>query len=845
MGADVWPWEAPIVGSTLAASVPNARELLAEFKATGDQGAYEEIVRRYAGMVFGVCLRTTKNTHDAEDATQAVFLSLAVQCKTGDGVKYVGPWLQQVAKRVSLDIKRSRKRRETRELRHHALNGNGNGHTEVEKAGAIDVDELKGVLGEELSQLPSKYRLPLILHYFGGLTRDEMAKELNCKPATLGVRIHRGREMLGRRLHERGAAPPGLVLSAFIAGSIQQSIGDALVARTVEAAAKLSLGQDLSAMISSHVLAVSKTAAMGALLGAKLKIVAAILLVVCMMAVASGAVAKLAPINLKLPGFFKFDWLPNLRSPLRVPQFTSAQPAPPVGNQGSPTESISETALPRSEVTPVGVSVWPDKQVGAMNGSKSPFTTGSGGPQQYAVAAKPAAARPAQSGTTRGPDLASAHAGSSLSHRATRKSQVSSSRGDASSENLLAVAPTSRDGDVTVTTTDSASSIGAGGNETPVTLTRSTLLSVASAGGSSGGFGIFGGNVEYDLQEIGRGGNGVVDHFGGSNTFKQLRLGIEPGSRGVYNARGGAALRVKRGGPEGFAGIEVGKHGSGELNLGDADSTGNIFAAGEPLPGEAEPSLVVRGDSTGSGKIEGVGTVSLGGTFENNGEVIANGYRHGRSLDFDGFKQVVNSIENPPVNGAHGWYARDGGRLALPGLPVAAGTNTYTWGESPNDDVIDLVNSARITFHDLPTDGYMDIALMALDRGGVPPLPKGHTFIGIWQLDTFGLVRNPDTGVLESGALVPGGIDFIVRYDDALADQLGLNENVLKLWKYQDGHWSRILDSLERHPDLNILTGHTSGGVAYFAVSAPEPGAAALLLLAGGFTLARRRRRNV
>ena len=100
-------------------AVPNARELLAEFKATGDQHAFEEIVRRYAGMVFGVCLRTTKNTHDAEDATQAVFLSLAAQCKTGDGVKYLGPWLQQVAKRVSLDIKRSKKRREARELRHH------------------------------------------------------------------------------------------------------------------------------------------------------------------------------------------------------------------------------------------------------------------------------------------------------------------------------------------------------------------------------------------------------------------------------------------------------------------------------------------------------------------------------------------------------------------------------------------------------------------------------------------------------------------------------------------------------------------------------------------------------
>src|SRR4051812_24724969 len=249
------------VGSTVASSAgPSPKELLAEFKATGDQAAFEEIVRRYAGMVFGVCLRTTKNTHDAEDATQAVFLSLAAQCRTGDGVRYVGPWLQQVAKRVSLDIKRSKRRREAREQRHHALNGNGNGngHTPVEKSGAVDVDDLKGVLGEELSALPSKYRLPLILHYFGGLTRDEMAKELNCKPATLGVRIHRGREMLGRRLHERGAAPPGLVLSALLAGTIREAIKNNLVDRAVQAVATYGTGHELSTLISNQVMMYSR-----------------------------------------------------------------------------------------------------------------------------------------------------------------------------------------------------------------------------------------------------------------------------------------------------------------------------------------------------------------------------------------------------------------------------------------------------------------------------------------------------------------------------------------------------------------------------------------------------------
>ena len=47
-------------------------------------------------------------------------------------------------------------------------------------------------------------RMPLILHYFGGMNREEMAKELGVKPGTLAVRMHRGREMLGKHLTRRG-----------------------------------------------------------------------------------------------------------------------------------------------------------------------------------------------------------------------------------------------------------------------------------------------------------------------------------------------------------------------------------------------------------------------------------------------------------------------------------------------------------------------------------------------------------------------------------------------------------------------------------------------------------------
>ena len=830
-----------------APPVPNARELLAEFKATGDQHAFEEIVRRYAGMVFGVCLRTTKNTHDAEDATQAVFLSLAAQCKTGDGVRFVGPWLQQVAKRVSLDIKRARKRRESREHRHHQMNaagnGNGNGHTEVQKAGAVDVDELKGVLGEELGQLPAKYRLPLILHYFGGLTREEMAKELNCKPATLGVRIHRGREMLGRRLHERGAAPQGLMLSGLLATSIQGGVADALVARTCEAVAKMTLGQDLGSMISAHVLALSKTAAAGAAMAVKLKAIAAVVLVACLTAAAGGAAAKLAPVDLRLPNPFNLDWLPTFRSPLRSPQFSANLPATPASD---PAHKPADTA-PASNREPVRlaqapVSAAPPARTARRDATAQPTPGGSGPGTYVAGAARNANATKPQPEPPTPPEVVAA-GGSSRALSPARDSLAPRGAPAPETTDALASLPAGQFavGDVKTGTTDEVASILPGETGATVPLPGASYMSVGGAAGSSGHAGMTGGSMSYDVLEVGAAGHGTFDQVGGTNTVTQLSLGRFRGGSGSYRVRGNGNLRVRRG-PAGATGIEVGGAGDGKISLGDENSTGNIHDVGGG-PGEP-PSLVVRGDAEGTGVIEGAGTVNLPGTLLNNGSAIADGRGHGRTLDFYGFREVSNSIENPPVGGTHGWYAKGGGRLALPPIRVAAGTNTYTWGEDDGDAVLDLVNSARVTLHQVPADGALEISLLAVDRGGVPPLPKGHTFIGIWQTDLVALGNDPQTGAVTSDPMAAAAMDLAVRYDDALAAKLGLDENVLKLWQYSDGKWTRVLDGFERHPDLNILTGRITGGAGYFAVSAPEPGAAALLLLGSGLLLTRPRRRR-
>jgi RNA polymerase sigma factor (sigma-70 family) len=258
---------------------PNGQELLSEFMQYGRQGPFEEIVRRYAGMVFNVCLRVTKDKHDAEDATQAVFLTLAIQARRGTQIKALGPWLQQVAKRLSLDLRRSKGRRKVREERHQ-IESVQRHNNDGDSLPLADLDEIKIILHEELNKLPSKYRLPLILHYFGGLSREEMAAELGCKPSTLGVRIFRGREMLAGRLNGRGINMSSGTFAVAMAYTVRSAVSHAMISTTSHAASALAVGHDGIGLVSSRVIGLSRRAA-GALVIGKVKLVTTVLILAC------------------------------------------------------------------------------------------------------------------------------------------------------------------------------------------------------------------------------------------------------------------------------------------------------------------------------------------------------------------------------------------------------------------------------------------------------------------------------------------------------------------------------------------------------------------------------------
>jgi RNA polymerase sigma-70 factor (ECF subfamily) len=107
-------------------------------------------------MVLGVCRRLPPNLQDAEDAFQAAFLVLVRKAASIRPRDLLGNWLYGVAYRAALEARCVLARRRTREKQVSALPEPTAPQTEIPS-------DLRPLLDQELSRLPDKYRVPVIL----------------------------------------------------------------------------------------------------------------------------------------------------------------------------------------------------------------------------------------------------------------------------------------------------------------------------------------------------------------------------------------------------------------------------------------------------------------------------------------------------------------------------------------------------------------------------------------------------------------------------------------------------------------------------------------------------------
>jgi RNA polymerase sigma factor (sigma-70 family) len=205
-------------------------QLLTDFISRGDEAAFAALVRRHGPMVWGVCRRLLRNTHDAEDAFQATFLVLVRKAASIASRQLVANWLHGVAHVTAMKARATAARRKNRETQVR----------EMPEPAVLEKDlswDLQPLLDEELNRLPDKYRAVIILCDLEGMTRKETARQLGCPEGTVAGHLARARVMLAKRLTQRHVALSGGALAALLSQqTTKAALPTSLVSSTIKAA---------------------------------------------------------------------------------------------------------------------------------------------------------------------------------------------------------------------------------------------------------------------------------------------------------------------------------------------------------------------------------------------------------------------------------------------------------------------------------------------------------------------------------------------------------------------------------------------------------------------------------
>jgi RNA polymerase sigma-70 factor (ECF subfamily) len=182
------------------AAQPATPDSLIEQCLSGDQAAWEIIVRQNWRKVFNVAYKFVGRHEEAEDLTQDIFLKIFKALKTFDRRANFQTWIISISRNLCIDHYRSvRKERQTmaREVDTTELQPASRDRTPYASA---EHQDLREQLRRALETLPLALRTAVVLRDLQELSYQEIADRLGLPEGTVKSRINRGRLELGRQL---------------------------------------------------------------------------------------------------------------------------------------------------------------------------------------------------------------------------------------------------------------------------------------------------------------------------------------------------------------------------------------------------------------------------------------------------------------------------------------------------------------------------------------------------------------------------------------------------------------------------------------------------------------------
>ena len=203
------------LGCSEGAVVPEAEAIRLAQK--GDASAFEHIYRLHSGGVHSLCLRMVRNSTEAEDLTQDIFLQVFRKIRTFRGESAFSSWLHRLA--ANIILMRLRKKTPAQTSLEETTEPNEQsgrppkdlGEHGPRLTGLLLLDGVK--IDRALEQLPPDYRLIFVLHDVQGYHHNEISEILGCSVSNSKLRLHRARMQLCQWLQRETQSVGAIVLA--------------------------------------------------------------------------------------------------------------------------------------------------------------------------------------------------------------------------------------------------------------------------------------------------------------------------------------------------------------------------------------------------------------------------------------------------------------------------------------------------------------------------------------------------------------------------------------------------------------------------------------------------------
>ena len=159
--------------------------------AQNNKNAQEEIYRLFAGKLYGLCLKYSRNKEEAEDNLQDGFITIFKKIKQFNHSGSFEGWMKRII--INTALQKYRQKSVLNLVHEDSISEEVTVDVEEEN---VSLDYLLGLIQE----LPNQYRMVFNLYVLDGYSHKEVAKALHISEGTSKSNLSRARNILRKKI---------------------------------------------------------------------------------------------------------------------------------------------------------------------------------------------------------------------------------------------------------------------------------------------------------------------------------------------------------------------------------------------------------------------------------------------------------------------------------------------------------------------------------------------------------------------------------------------------------------------------------------------------------------------